>query len=93
VECARLQGFPDWWCSGLSIPDPTEEQIAFWLDVWNTWQKINGKAPKNENQIRKWLADPYSDNAEYKLWGNGVSLPTVFFVLSGITWAAGKETE
>ena len=27
-ECARLQGFPDWWCSGLETDDPTEEIIA-----------------------------------------------------------------
>ena len=93
VECARLQGFPDWWCSDLAVPDPTEEQIAYWMDVWNTWQKINGKGPKTETQIRKWLTDPYTDSAEYKLWGNGVCASVVFFVLSGIAWAAGKETE
>ena len=52
---------------------------------------ICGKKPKTEKQIRRWLASPYTDAAEYKLWGNGVSLPIVFFVLSGIAWAAGKE--
>ncbi len=26
VECARLQGFPDWWCEGLAIPDPTDTE-------------------------------------------------------------------
>ena len=93
VECARLQGFPDWWCEGLSIPDPSEEELAFWTEVWETWRKLtnpNGN-PKTEKQIRKWLADPYTDAAEYKLWGNGVALPCVYFVLSGIAWAAGKE--
>ena len=94
VECARLQGFPDWWCSGLAIPDPSDEELAFWAEVWETWRKLtnpNGK-PKTGKQIRKWLADPYTDAAEYKLWGNGVALPCVYFVLSGIAWAAGKET-
>ena len=93
VECARLQGFPDWWCEGLSIPDPSDEELAFWTEVWETWRKLtnpNGK-PKTEKQIRKWLADPYTDTAEYKLWGNGISLPIVYFVLSGIAWAAGKD--
>ncbi|MBQ9007947.1 MAG: DNA cytosine methyltransferase, partial [Clostridia bacterium] len=93
VECARLQGFPDWWCDDLAIPEPTDEQIAFWTEVWETWRKLTnpeGK-PKTEKQIRRWLASPYTDAAEYKLWGNGVSLPIVFFVLSGIAWAAGKE--
>ena len=90
VECARLQGFPDWWCADLAIPDPTDEEIAFWTEVWETWRQVTnpkGK-PKTEKQIRKWLADPYTDSAEYKLWGNGVSEPVVFFVLSGIAWAA-----
>ncbi len=93
VECARLQGFPDWWCSDLAIPDPSDEEIVFWTDVWETWRKLtnpNGK-PKTEKQLRKWLADPYTDAAEYKLWGNGVCLPIVFFVLSGIAWAAAKS--
>ena len=93
IECARLQGFPDWWCSGLAITDPSDEEIAFWTDVWETWRKAtnpNGK-PKTEKQIRKWLADPYTDSAEYKLWGNGCALPNVYFVLSGIAWAAAKD--
>ena len=24
TECARLQGFPDWWCAGLGTDEPTE---------------------------------------------------------------------
>jgi DNA (cytosine-5)-methyltransferase 1 len=90
VECARLQGFPDWWCSDLAIPEPSDEEIAFWTEVWETWRQVtnpNGK-PKTEKQIRKWLADPYTDSAEYKLWGNGIALPCAHFVLSGIAWAA-----
>ena len=93
VECARLQGFPDWWCAGLETPDPTDEDITFWTEVWNTWQNIQGKKQKTEKQIRKWLADPYTDAAEYKLWGNGCCLNNCFFVLAGIAWAAGKEAD
>ncbi|MEG0471355.1 MAG: DNA cytosine methyltransferase [Solibacillus sp.] len=44
LECCRLQGFPDWWCSDI----------------------------------------PHSDSAEYKMWGNGVALPCVLYVLEGI---------
>ena len=93
VECARLQGFPDWWCDDLAIPDPTTEELTFWMDVWETWRKLTDpdKKPKTEKAIRKWLADPYTDAAEYKLWGNGVALPCVYFVLSGIEWAAQKD--
>lgn len=97
TECARLQGFPDWWCGGLGIENPTKEEIEFWTEVWETHRKVMGtsKKPKTEKQIRKWLADPYSDSAEYKLWGNGIALPCAYFVLAGIAWAAqcGAETK
>lgn len=44
IECCRLQGFPDWWCSDV----------------------------------------PHSDTAEYKMWGNGVALPCVLYIMEGI---------
>ena len=47
------------------------------------------KKSKTEKQTRKWLKDPHSDSAEYRLWGNGIALPCAYFVLSGIVWAAG----
>ena len=95
TECARLQGFPDDWCHDLGTADPTDEEIAFWADVFETYRRLvtHAKKPKTEKQIRKWLADPYSDAAEYKLWGNGVALPCVYFVLSGIVWASQMDTE
>ena len=88
TECARLQGFPDWWCDDLGIPDPTDEDIAMWREVFETHAKAIGKItkPKSDAQIRKWLQNPQSDSAEYKMWGNGVALPNVFFVLAGIKY-------
>ena len=93
VECARLQGFADWWCKGLGTADPSEADIAYWSEVWETHRRLVSKAnkPKTRNQIIKWMKNPYSDSAEYKLWGNGVALPCVFFVLSGIVWAAAED--
>lgn len=93
TECARLQGFPDWWCRDLGTENPTEEELTFWVDVFETHRRIvtQAKKQKTEKQLRKWLADPYSDAAEYKLWGNGVALPCVYFVLAGIAWCAGLE--
>lgn len=90
TECARLQGFPDWWCSHLETEEPTEDDIKFWSEVYETHREIVGKStkPKSEKQIIKWLKDPHSDSAEYKLWGNGVALPNVVFVLSGIVYYA-----
>lgn len=88
TECARLQGFPDWWCSDLGTAEPTEEEIKWWTEVFETHRHIMGTSskPKTEKQIIKWLKDPHSDSAEYKMWGNGVALPNVVFVLSGIVY-------
>ena len=90
TECARLQGLPDWWCKNLDNQNPTDEEIQFWTEVWNEWSKINGKKPKTEKQIRKWLANPYSDSAEYKLYGNAICVNCGYFVLSGIAYFAGQ---
>ena len=94
TECARLQGFPDWWCSGLEDKYPAIQDIRFWQEVWDTYARvIGGCKPKTEKQIRKWLENPHSDSAEYKLWGNGVALPCVFFVLSGIVYYTQIDTD
>lgn len=88
TECARLQGFPDWWCSGLETEEPVEEELSFWREVFETHRKIMGKSskPKTDTQLLKWLKEPHSDSAEYKMWGNGVALPNVYYVLSGIVY-------
>lgn len=93
LECARLQGFPDWWCAGLGTENPTEEEIAFWRDVFETHRRIvtGAKKPKTDRQIRKWLRNPHTDGAEYKMWGNGVALPCVYYVMAGIAHFA-QET-
>ena len=90
VECARLQGFPDWWCMGLETDEPTEKDLGFWREEFETYRKAAApdSKPKSDAQIIKWLKDPYSDSAEYKLWGNGVALPCVHFVLAGIAYFA-----
>ncbi|MGL5973059.1 MAG: DNA cytosine methyltransferase, partial [Oscillospiraceae bacterium] len=95
TECARLQGFPDWWCAELGTENPSENEILFWHEVFETHRKVMGKStkPKSEKQIIKWLQNPHSDSAEYKLWGNGVALPNVVFVLSGIVWYTQFEGE
>ena len=95
TECARLQGFPDWWCSCLGMGNPDEAEMEFWRDVFETHRMVMGKAskPKTDNQIRKWLREPYTDAAEYKMWVNGVALPCVYFVLSGIVYYAQMSAQ
>lgn len=93
TECARLQGFPDWWCADLSAEDPTADELSFWREVFDTWTGLTGKKRKTDKQIIKWLKSPHSDSAEYKMWGNGVALPCVEFVLGGIAGELKGETK
>nr|DAZ15577.1 MAG TPA: Cytosine specific methyltransferase [Caudoviricetes sp.] len=88
TECARLQGFPDWWCADLGTENPTEDDLVFWREVFETHRKIMGTSskPKTDKQIIKWLKNPHSDSAEYKMWGNGIFLGNAYFVLSGIVY-------
>ena len=91
TECARLQGFPDNWCADLGTEKPTNEEMYFWHKVFKTYSEVTDCKMKSDKQIAKWLKSPYSDAAEYKMWGNGVALPCVWFVLSGIVWAEKIE--
>ena len=88
TECARLQGFPDNWCANLGTEKTTDEELYFWHKVFKTYSEVTGCKMKSDKQVAKWLKDPYSDSAEYKMWGNGVALPCVWFVLCGIVWYA-----
>ena len=92
-ECALLQGMPTWWCDGLGTENPTEEQVTWWQNVFETYNKAVGKTckPKSRKQIEKWLKNPYSDSAAYKMWGNGIASSNALFVLAGITYYAQNE--
>lgn len=94
AECALLQGFPEDWCKKLETIEPTEDDIDYWTGIFETHRKVMGKSttPKSRKQVIKWLQNPYSDAAEYKMWGNGVALPCVHFVLSGIVWVVDRES-
>lgn len=95
TECARLQGFPDSWCADLETENPTDEEIKKWQKIFDDYNKAVGKSTKSktEKQIRKWLKNPHSDSAEYKMWGNGVALPCVYFVLSNIVYCSQLTEE
>lgn len=88
-ECARLQGFPDQWCSDLASEIPTEEEIDRWAAIFEEYRKAVKPESrlKSRKMVQKWLQDPYRDAAEYRLWGNGICLNVAVFVLAGIVWA------
>jgi DNA (cytosine-5)-methyltransferase 1 len=86
TECARLQGFPDTWGHPDIKTELTDEEYTFWLDVRNTYAKINDKPVKDytKAQMLTWYNKLHTDSSEYKMWGNGVNLPCVLFVMKGI---------
>ena len=93
LECCRLQGFPDGWGEPDAKEDFTGEEFEFWLDVRNTHGQINGKAVRHytKAQMLTWYNKLHTDSAEYKMWGNGVALPCVRYVMQGIVDAVKEE--
>lgn len=93
LECARLQGFPDWWTDGLTDSEPSDAEVRKWQGIFDEYCDINGKKRKTASQVRKWLMTEPTDAAKYKMWGNGVALPCVVFVLAGIVWEVNSANE
>lgn len=92
TECARLQGFADRWGDIDEKETLTDEECRFWLDVRNTHAAINGKAVKDytKPQMLTWYNKLRSDGSEYKMWGNGIALPTALYVMQGIADAINQ---
>lgn len=86
TECGRLQGFPDGWADDLGTESIEPSDICYWRDVFKEHAEALGieKKDKTDNQIKKWLSNPESDTAKYKMWGNGIALPCAEFVMRGI---------
>lgn len=86
IECSRLQGYPDWWTAEIREQEPTEEEISWWLGVFETHREATkpDTKPRTRNQIAKWLKDPQTDSAEYRMWGNSLAIPNAYQVLAGI---------
>lgn len=90
-ECGRLQGFPDYWCDNLEIENPTDEDLSFWREVFDKDAEIKGlKKKKTDKQILKWLKNPHTDSAEYKMWGNGIALPCAIYIFKRLVNTVNK---
>lgn len=91
TECARLQGFPDWWGEIPKKDNLTDDEYVFWLNVRNTYAKINNKTTKeySKKQMLSWYNKLHSDSSEYKMWGNGIALPNALYVMQGIAEVVG----
>lgn len=91
TECARLQGFPDWWGEIPKKDNLTDDKYVFWLNARNTYAKINNKTTKeySKEQMLSWYNKLHSDSSEYKMWGNGIALPNALYVMQGIAEVVG----
>lgn len=92
IECARLQGMPDEWCSLSQIDDMSDEDYEFWKFAQKTYAEINGKKyrEKSKDQMIKWYNKLHTDGAEYKAYGNGMALPCVRVPINGIANKGAK---
>ena len=91
MECSRLQGLPDDFADVPAYEDVSDGELDFWREVWAEWAEINGKKPKTEKQIRKWLQAPVSESNQYQIYGNGIALPQWVWVLGRISEKLGKD--
>ena len=83
--------FADAVCSAADMlgNQSSDEEYRFWLNVRNTHAAINGKPQKDytKAQMLTWYNKLHTDSSEYKMWGNGISLPTALYVMQGIAEA------
>ncbi len=89
TECARLQGFPDWWGDVTPLDTKNPEEVAFWRRVYQTECEIKGKKPQktileDNGKLAAWNDKLHTSSAEYKMWGNGIALPNALYVMQGI---------
>lgn len=91
TECAKLQGFPDWWGEIPKKDNLTDDEYVFWLNARNTYAKINNKTTKeySKEQMLSWYNKLHNDSSEYKMWGNGIALPNALYVMQGIAEVVG----
>lgn len=90
MECSRLQGLPDDFADVPAYEDVSDGELDFWREVLAEWAEINGKKPKTDKQIRKWLQAPISESNQYQIYGNGIALPQWVWVLGRISEKLGK---
>lgn len=86
LECERLQGFPDRWTETPKIKSLSDNEYAFWLGVYERDKQIRGKKYKTptQEQLIKWYNKLDCDGNRYKMLGNSVAIPCVFYILNNM---------
>lgn len=97
TECARLQGFPDWW-GNIEKLSPDSPDVVFWREVYRLDCEIKGKKIRTSilnkpERLAKWHYNLLSDAGEYKMWGNGIALPCALYIMEGIVEQMERHNE
>ena len=87
-ECAKLQGFPQDWAN---IKAMDESEFPFWRKIWDDFSSATNVKRKSDAQIKKWMRSPYRESNEYMMWGNGVALPCVQYILGNVASLCESE--
>lgn len=96
LECNRLQGFPDGWGIPDHMEDMTDREMLFWSGVRCEHADAMGKQTKtfkSRDALIKWYNGLHTDSAEYKMWGNGIALPSALYCMQGIVDAMNATEE
>lgn len=96
LECERLQGYPDYWTVLPKISDMSDEDYAFWKEVYILDKQIRGKLFRKEptkKEILKRYNSLDSDSPRYRMLGNSLAIPCAFRVINGIADYMRGEAE
>ena len=74
TECARLQGFPDWWCSDLGTEKPTDAEVYEWYKIFETYEHDTLREMRSELQTARFSRHRFLGVFKlYKIRQNGLS--------------------
>lgn len=80
------------WCGVVLTKSLIDGSVVITEDgKLYTAEALKPYKPKSKQQMLRWYNKLHTDSAEYKMWGNGIALPTALYCMQGIA-AALKNT-
>lgn len=76
------------WCDVVLTKSLVDGTVAYNEDGELYFVKqLKPYKQKTKEQMLNWYNKLHTDSSEYKMWGNGISLPTALYVMQGIAEA------
>jgi len=91
TECARLQGYPDYWHVLPKVKELSKEKLELLTQAYILNRHIKTNKPfdeinePTEKSLINWYNKLDSDSAVYKAYGNSLALPCAYTVIAGIS--------